>query len=260
MLHLATRIFVFMLIAIVGVFGRGVAASADDFRVDNSVFTGDKKEATSQSVTIFHDGVVYDSMKSPAETVVFDKAAMKFVLLNMSNRTRTELTTDDVAAFVTRFENQLQSMIAKQPDPLIEFMASPKFQEQFDGATSELTLSSPLVNYRLVLLTSESDAAVQQYREFSDWYARLNTLLTPGALPPFGRLAVNAAIANRKAIASQVALTMSTAKSNRRLTIRSTHQVSHPLTQTDLDYVAALRKSMSDFKLVSFDEYRKAAK
>ena len=45
----------------------------EDFRVDNAVFAGDKKEPISRSVTIFHDGIVYDCMKTPAETVVFDK-------------------------------------------------------------------------------------------------------------------------------------------------------------------------------------------
>ena len=38
-------------------------------------------------------------------------------------------------------------MIAKKPDPLIQFMADPKFQEQYDESAGKLTLSSPLVTY-----------------------------------------------------------------------------------------------------------------
>lgn len=121
-----------------------------------------------------------------------------------------------------------------------------------------MTLGSPLVTYKLVLSTAESEAAAGQYRDFSDWYARLNTLLTPGALPPFGRLAVNAAVAKRKAIASQVTLTISSAKSGRRQTVRSTHQIVHQLAPTDLDRVAQIRKAMTDFKPVSFEKYRKS--
>ena len=79
-----------------------------------------------------------------------------------------------------------------------------------------MTLSSPLVSYRLVLSTGESEAAAGQYREFSDWYARLNMLLTPGCAPPFGRLAVNAAVAKRKAIASQVILAIASGKAGGR--------------------------------------------
>jgi hypothetical protein len=230
----------------------------DDFRVNSAVYVGDKKTPASQSVTIFHEGVVYDSMKSPAETVVFNKTAKKFILLNMAKQIRAERTTDEVAAFVNQFAERLRSMIAKNPDPLIEFLADPKFQEQYDQPSGELTLSGPLVSYRVALLTGEREVAVGQYREFSDWYAKLNVLLTPGALPPFGRLAVNAAIANRKAIASQVVLTMSSPKTGRRQTIRSTHEIAHRLTPVDLDRVARIRKSMTEFKLVDFEKYRKS--
>jgi len=271
MFRFCTRIVLLMAVALGGMAGCGgpaigedfrvdnsVYAIGDDFRVDNAVYVGDKKEPSSRSVTIFHEGVVYDSMKAPAETVVFDKAAKRFVLLNMTNGTRAERTTGDVTTFVNRFAERLRSMLAKNPDPLLEFLAAPKFQERFDEPSGELTLSSPLVSYRLVLLAGQSEAAVQQYREFSDWYARLNTLLTPGAMPPFGRLAVNAAIAKRKAIASQVTLTISSAKSGHRQTIRSTHQVVRRLTQVDLDRVAQIRKAINDFKPVDFEKYRKS--
>ena len=124
-------------------------------------------------------------------------------------------------------------MIAKKPDALIQFMADPKFQERYDESAGKLTLSSPLVTYAIILAAGPNEAAAGQYREFSDWYARLNVQLTPGALPPFARLAVNAAVAKRKAIASQVTLTIASPKSGRRQTIRSTHRVVRPLTAAD---------------------------
>jgi hypothetical protein len=232
-------------------------AIGEDFRVDNAVFAGDKKEPISRSVTIFHDGIVYDCMRTPAETVVFDRMMKRFVLLNMENEIRAELTTRDVTEFIARFESRLKSMIEKKPDALIQFMADPKFEEKFDESAGKLTLGSRLVNYTLVLSSGPSAAAAGQYREFSDWYARLNLLLTPGALPPFGRLAVNAAVAKRKAIASQVTLTITSAKSGRRQTIRSTHRVVRPLAAADLEQVARIRKAMTDFKPVDFEKYRK---
>ena len=206
-------------------------AIGEDFRIDNAVYASDRKEPTSRSVTIFHKGVVYDCMTTPAETVVFDKTAKRFVLLNMADHTRAELTTDDVTTFLDRFESRLRSMIAKTPNALLEFMADPKFEERYDGPTGELTLASPLVNYKLLLSSGQSKSMVEQYRDFSDWYARLNTLLTPAALPPFGRLAVNKAVAKRKAIASQVTLAIASAKSGRRRTIRSTHEIVRRLTR-----------------------------
>jgi hypothetical protein len=230
-------------------------ALAENFRVDNAVYAGDAKQPSNQSATIFHDGMVYDCMKQPAETVVFDKAAGKFILLNMANQTRTELTTGDVAAFA----NRLQVRAAAHSDPVVKFLADPKFQERYDETAGELTLQSSLVSYRLILSTDEPEAAAEQYREFSDWYARLNSLLSPGSRPPFGRLAVNAAVANHKAIASQVILAVASSKAGGQpTTIRSTHQIVRPLTQADLDHVAEINKAMKDFKLVTFEKYRKS--
>jgi hypothetical protein len=243
-----------MIVAACFALGRGRLASAEDFRVNNQVFPNNQKEPSGQSITIFHEGVVYDSMKSPAEIVIFDKPAGRFILMNPANQTRAELATADITAFV----NQLQSLAAKHPDPVVKFLADPKFQERFDESMGELTLTSPMVSYRLTLSTGESQATAEQYREFSDWYARLNTLLTPGSRPPFGRLAVNDAVAKHKAIASQVILAVASSKAGgRSTTIRTTHQVIRQLTQADIDYVTKIHKSINDYKLISFDKYRK---
>lgn len=229
--------------------------AADNFRVNNEVFLDNQKTPSTQSITIFHDGVVYDSMKSPAEMVVFDKNASRFILMNPANQTRAELNTADITAFV----NQLQRLAAKHPDPVVKFLADPKFQERFDESMGEITLTSPMISYRLVLSTGESEAAAEQYREFSDWYARLNTLLNPGSRPPFGRLAVNDVVAKHKAIAAQVILAIAASKPGGQPTnIRTTHQVVRQLSQGDVDYVAKIRKSMTDYKLISFDQYRKS--
>ena len=83
--------------------------------------------------------------------------AGKFILLNQANRTRTELTTEDVSAVL----KQLQLRAAANPDPVVKFLADPQFQQRFDEATGELTLSSTMVSYRLVLSTGERDSAGQ---------------------------------------------------------------------------------------------------
>lgn len=235
--------------------GQAQPTLAEDFRVDNAVYSGDEKEPTNRSTTIFREGVVYDCLTNPAETVVFDKAAGRFVLLNVMHRKRSELTTTEVTAVIDR----LQSVAAKSKDPLVKFLAEPKFQERVDDAAGELTLTSPLVSYRLVLSHEPSPDLVGQYHEFCDWYARLNSLLVPGSRPPFGRLMVNAALAQRQATASQVVLTVTSGKGQKpsRTTIRSEHKVVRPLGPADLDRVTQIRECLGSFNLVSFEEYRK---
>jgi hypothetical protein len=226
----------------------------EDFRVDNAVYVADQKEPVTQSTTIFLGGTVYDCMKSPAETVIFDKAADRFVLLNLPQRTRTELSTSQLASFV----DQLQVRAAKSKDPLVKFLAEPKFEERMDEASGELTVASPLVSYRLTLVAESNQAMVEQYHEFCDYYARLNALLVPGSRPPFGRLVVNAAVAQRQATASKVLLTVGAGKgSQQRTTIRSEHRIVRPLEPADLERVARVRESQASFKLVAFEQYRK---
>ena len=251
--HICTVLLAAVLFGVVA--GRAGQTPGEDFRVDNAVYSADQKEPPSESTTVFHAGVVYDFMKTPAETVVFDSIAGRFVLLNLTQKTRTELTTTEVAAFVDR----LQPLAAKSPDPLVKFLAEPKFQERADENVSELTLSSTLVNYRIVLSREASPETVNQYHDFCDWYARLNALLVPGSRPPFGRLIVNAALAQRQATASQVSLTMSSGKglTPKHTTIRSEHRIVRPLTQADLEQVTQTSEFMTSFKPVSFEQYRK---
>jgi len=232
------------------------SARGDDFRIDSSVYASDQKEPFSQSTTIFHGGMVYDYLRTPAETVVFDKAAGRFMLLNLTNHTRAELTTAEVIAV----SDQLQQIAAKNTIPLVKFLAEPKFHEQSDEAAGELTLSSPWITYRMTLSHEANPSIVEQCHEFSDWLARLKELLVPGSPPPFGRLVVNAALAQRQATASQVVLTLTSGKAGQpeqATTFRSEHRLIRPLAAADLERVAQTREFTTSFKLVKFEEYRK---
>lgn len=248
-------VFLGILVATAGRPALAPAAAGDGFRIDNSVQVANQQGPPTESTTIFSGGVVYDYMTAPAETVVFQQSESRFTLLNMKSRTRAELTTAEVGVFT----DHLQQLAARSSDPLARFLAAPKFQESFNEATGELLLSSSLATYRLTLRPVEDPAIVEQYHEFCDWYARLNALLKPRSSPPFARLVVNAALAQRGATASQVTLTLAAGKGNQQsITIRSTHHITRPLPPADLDRIAKTRESMARFKLVGFDQYRKA--
>jgi hypothetical protein len=241
--------------------GRAVSLAeqpkAEDFKVENAVYAGDEQEPASRSITYFTGGAVYDCMKAPAEVAIFEKSADRFVLVDVPRQVRTELSTKQIATFI----QQLKELAAKNADPLIKFSAEPAFQKHFDAATNELTLSSQWLNYRVVLAPQANQEVVARYHEFCDWDARLNALLTPGLLPPFGRLQVDVAVAQRRAVASQVFLTITSSKAGQPPTkVRSEHSLVRPLTASDLDYVARLRAALGDFKSVSFDQYRKAGR
>jgi hypothetical protein len=224
--------------------------------VENEVFFNGGKKADSRSSTIFHGGMVFDYLEEPPEVIVFDKQGGRFVLLDTVRRVRTEVTTQEVLAFTQRLQQRAEA----HPNPFIKFLAAPRFDEQFDEASGELTMSAPRMTYRLLLVDAQSPAISQQYREFCDWSARLNTLLNPGSKPPLARLAVNAALAKREATPREVYLTLRPEEGfpPKVRTIRSTHRLVRRLSEADLDRVAQTRQFMEIFKPVSFEKYRRA--
>jgi hypothetical protein len=141
----------------------------------------------------------------------------------------------------------------------MQFLAEPIFEERYDPARRELILFSDLVNYRAII-TSADNAVVSQYREFSDWYVRLNAILISGSRPPFARLKLNEALARREAVAREVTLTITAVKDGKTQpsAVRSEHLLSLALTPADMERIERARKSMTGYKLVSFDQYRQA--
>ncbi len=229
-------------------------AAAEDFRVENAVYVGDEKEPRIVSTTIFLSGIVYDYLKSPAEITVFDKSNGRFVLLDVSRRVRTELPTEKVATLC----QHLRTWAIGQKDPLLVFLGNPRFSEEFDRSTGELSLSSEAVNYRLNTVSADDGELARQYREFSDWYSQLNTLLNPGSRPPFARMAVNAALDRYQRFPTEVELELRLGGfPPKRITIRSEHQLVRRLVESDRGRVAQIDQFLAIFTPVDFDEYQK---
>jgi len=238
-----------------GLCGPGLAAGRGGFRIENKIFVGGEKEPQVQSTTIFQDGVVYDYLVDPAEVTVFDVQRRRFVLLDLQRRVKTELTTDRVADFNERLKQRSQ----KQSDPFLKFLGAPSFDEVLDESTGELTFTSPWMSYRLATFDTESEALSRQYREFSDWYCRLNTVLNPGARPPFARMIVNAALEDRHLFAREVHLTMQPKGGllSKRLTMRSEHLLIRQLVESDRQRVAQTDQFLAMYASVDFPEYQR---
>ncbi len=247
--------FIYSTFILAAVFLNVPCAVGEDFRVENLVFSGNDKEPAGRSTTIFHNGMVFDYLEDPAEVIVLEPSAGRFVLLDLSRRIRAELSTKHLAAFTQRLRQSADA----HNDPFLRFMAAPKFDEHLDRQSGELTLSSEWMTYRLLTVEAGSRAIADQYREFSDWYARLNTMLHPGSKPPFARLLVNDALARREATPREVHLTFMPKKTfpPKRITIRSEHKLSRHVPKADLDRMAQTREFMRIFQPVGFGQYRK---
>lgn len=231
----------------------------DGIRIESKVFFGSDKEPKAENSTIFYRGLVYDYLRSPAEgshtseTIVLDLARGRFILLDSKRRVRTELATTEVAALCENFRQWAQD----QTDAFTKFLAAPKFEEVFEETTGELVLQSPWVTYRVATIEAESDAVLHQFRDFSDWYARLNARLNPGYKLVLARLALNETLYKRRQLPREITLTVQPKKafSFQRTVIRSEHQFIYHLVESDRDRIAQTGEFMTIFQPVDFSQY-----
>jgi len=218
------------------------------------VFVGTDKEPKSESTTIFSRGLVYDYLKTPAETIVLDVARGRFLLLDPGRRLRTDVSTQEVVGLT---EN-LRKWAAMQTDPYLKFLAAPTFEEQPDERTGELVFQSPWLSYRVTTADAEDGSVAQQYREFCDWYARLNARLNPGYKLVFARLAINEAIFRHGQVPREITLILpKKGLAIQRSTIRSEHQFVPHLVESDRDRISQTSQFMAIFRPVDFADYEK---
>jgi hypothetical protein len=244
-------------VTMLAVFGAMGATSiqstvAEEFRIESKVFAGKDDTSTSESLTLFADQRVYDFLSSPSEITVFDFPRGRIVLLDPNRKLRTEMTTDKL----NEFTDQLRTRAARQTDALLKFAANPKFDEGHTDAEWR-EFASPHMTYRVHPAKPDNVDVVRQYRMFSDWSARLNSMIHPGALPPFPRLAVNAALEQAGEIPESVQLTI--AAQNRLVgkptVLRSEHELAMRLLPADRKRIDDAGKDLVTFPEVSLEEY-----
>jgi hypothetical protein len=228
-------------------------ATAEDFRIETDVFLGAEKEPVAQNVTLFTGSLVYDfPLIGPQEITAFDVSRGRFILLDVPRKIKTTLQTQELLEITAAIKVQAQGM-----DGVFAFAAAPQLNRAVDESSGWLTLSSSLLTYRAKGVKPPRPGAAATYREFADWYARLNAT-RPGNLPPFPRLELNQLLAERQEIPEEVELTVEPKNrwAGRKLVVRSRHIVNWRLSNTDRKRIDTAGSYMADFQAVSFQEYR----
>jgi len=214
------------------------ATCGQEFRIETEVFADDAEQPVSANLTLFSRGLVYDfltiydgeatSGKAEAEQIViYDRDHQKLVMIDVPRRIKLTLSHEDILRF-NAAQQARPGLQKKNP-----FLFNPEFQESFDEETGWLTLSSPRMNYRVKGYATDDKAALSVYQDFANWYVRLNAI-DPRKMPPFARLELNKAIADRDMIPEQVELTFKPdGLLGRKIEARSRHYVIWKLSETD---------------------------
>jgi len=228
--------------------------AAEEFRIETTIYVGDEEAPVSSTTTLFSGGVVYDFLDQPEQIAVFRRPGGgkpgRFILLDPERRVRTELSTDRLAGAM----NKLRTWAGRQKDPFLQFAADPQFQESFDHDSGKLVLASHEESYRIETEPAEQPGALAEYREFLDWYARLNTLLQAGP-PPEPRLQVNAALARYQVVPMRVELTRAGDKEP----LRAEHDFTWRLSQDDRARIDDACASLAAYRPVDNAEFLRGA-
>jgi hypothetical protein len=226
--------------------------AAGGFRIETKVFVGDEETPVSTTTTLFLDSVVYDFLAEPEQIAVFRKPGGgkpgRFILLDPERRVRTELSTDQLAGAM----NKLRNWASRQKDPFLKFAANPQFEESFDRDTGQLLLASHEESYAIETAPADEPGALADYREFLDWYTRLNALLSAGP-PPEPRLQVNAALARYQIVPVKVELT----RAGEKEPLRAEHEFTWLLSKADQARIDDACASLAAYRPVENEEFLK---
>ncbi len=221
---------------------------AQEFRIETDVFVDDEKEPVVETLTIFANGVVYDFLLTDVQEItLFDRARNRLVLMDTKRKVKTELTMDSIVGFIAQMRAQLT-------DDQREFLLSGTAEAVTDE-DDWLKLANDRVTYRAECIKPKEEAAVMEYQEFADWYARLNAMR--GNLPPFLRVHLNAEIAKRGLIPKTIERTISDKNvlNDTKRVVRSQHLANWRLSNTDRKWIDQAGANMATFPTVTFREY-----
>ncbi len=227
-----------------------VAAQQMQMRIETDVFVDNQTEPASHTVTLFDSDTVYDFFEEPPQITVFRPPtashAGSFIMLDMVAKQRTEVSTERIAGLMKK----LNRWAGDQEDELLKFSAQPEFEESFDEETGQLTLDSPVWNYTVATVPAENAKALARYREFSDWYVRLNTMLhsTP---PPGARLKLNDALAEHGVVPVEIRRSVESETTS----LRATHMFTWRLSREDRERIDDAQSYLASFNKVGNEEF-----
>ena len=233
-----------------------------EFRVETDVFLDDAKEPFSQHITVFSGSVVYDftlpgpeetTIVGPKEVTILDTVRGKVVLLNVLKQEKAELTTADLLEFTAQIKQVAQRDQANE-------LLLPQFEKAFDKQQQILELRSKHLTYRVTGISPRQSPAVDRYREFADWYCRLNAM-RPGNLPPFGRLELNRNLAEHGLLPQEIERNLRLGKVLPTThTARSKHLIQWQLSNTDRRRIRDAGGQRVSFPTVSLQKYMQLEK
>ncbi|MFN9717169.1 MAG: hypothetical protein ACK58L_00650 [Planctomycetota bacterium] len=246
---------------------QGLRVSTDVYDIANSEQSA-APQVISSSLTLIHNGRVYDYVYSADEVVVYDPVDRKFTVLNTARGLSTRPTFEEIRHLLDSLRPKTEDYIreqlaggnpqAKRIAESLQFQMNPQFRQSFDPMKGQLIMTSPSFTYRVETRKWADPEQVEKYLAYADWTARLNAVLHPGSLFPEPRMALNAALRkqnDRMPISVELDL-----RPNETLRLRAQHQWTQQLSDEDHARIARWEEILNSktVKEIPFRNYQQA--
>ncbi len=228
--------------------------NTDIFAMHTGVFVGTKKQAVLETETYFQGGKTYDTITTDPNSVIvkmdFDEKAI--YLLDPVSKSRTSLTFDQVNNFQS---DAIAAVQLEAKNKLLEFLANPRFQREFDANAKTQRLTSPWLTYEAEGHQAPGDV-VNRYADFATWSAKLSTILVQGP-PAQARIELNQMLKKRNWQVVRVTRTGGP-KANELGVVRSEHSYRYAFTEDDENFIQDVEKNLKAYRDIEFFDFRAA--
>ncbi len=220
------------------------------FRVETDLFVEGTREPIQQSLTLFSEGVAYDTSRDDdGETTMVDASRDRIVLLNDQHQLQTTVKISDLTALMNS---------ARQQALTTGLAVYLRGASQVQADEERVIVGDSVLRYEASLQRpSDLNAATayaKNFREFADAVKQLNSLRSFGD-PPFARLALNAAIADQHALPQKITLTAN--KGDQSTTYNCMLHATWRLSKSDLGRIAKIGEKLATYEDVDSTEYQK---
>jgi len=227
------------------------SVSAQEFRIETEIYIGDATEPASHTVTLFEKSAVYEFVDSPQQVIVYRQGpegkAGQFILLDTVRERRTDVEVERVSKLMAK----MTEWASTHKDPLLKFAAKPNFEETFDDDSGALTLANKEWTYRTATIKAQDAATLTRYREFTDRYAELSSMMY-NSPPPGPRLALNSSLAKHGVVPVEIQRSLGGDDKN---AVRATHLFSWRLSREDRTRLDEAQAHLANFKKVDNEQF-----
>ena len=202
------------------------------------------------------------------ELIVFDPAHGQFTLVNMRQKRMAEVHIDEINRMLgiarRALNDQLQVLQgeSKPNESAIEqilFQFNPRFEKAVvqTNAGPQVDLKSKFFSYQVLCAAAPTPTHAFVYLNYADWVVRLNYVLSPGAILPDQRLALDAVLREANLVPVDVNFTINGGESP---SVRVQHRMYWELNERDRELVRQWDGLLSrgELKKVPLKDYQKS--